>query len=93
MPSTALSSRSFTPLSSEGGRNGDNEATGGHPSREELRSACSLYSSAVWLEAASDSEASIPADIDVDHLTHAVIHAHNSWSDAFMQMIQATHHH
>ncbi len=68
---------------------------GDQPSREELRSAWSLYSSAVdvWLEAASVSEASIPADIDVDHLTHAVIHAHNSWSDAFMQMIQATHHH
>lgn len=68
---------------------------GDQPSREELRSAWSLYSSAVdvWLEAASDSEASRPADVDVDHLTHAVIHAHNSWSDAFMQMIQATHHH
>lgn len=67
---------------------------GDQPSREELRSAWSLYSSAVdvWLEAASDSEASRPG-VDVDHLTHAVIHAHNSWSDAFMQMIQASHHH
>jgi len=54
-----------------------------------------LYSSAVevWLEAASDSEASRPAGVDVDHLTHAVIHAHNSRSDAFMHTIQASHHH
>lgn len=68
---------------------------GDQPSWEELRSAWSLYSSAVedWLEAASDSEASIPADADVDHLIHAVIAAHNSWSDAFTQMIHATHRH
>ena len=68
---------------------------GDQPSWEKLRSAWSLYSSAVevWLEAPSDSEASRPAGVDVDHLTHAVIHAHNSWSEAFMQVIQATHHH
>jgi len=68
---------------------------GDQPSWEELRSSWSLYSSAVevWLEAASDSEGSIPADVDVDHLTHTVIHAHNSWSEAFMQVIQATPHH
>ena len=68
---------------------------GDQPGREKLRSAWPLNSSAVdvWLEAGSDSEASIPADVDVDHLIHAVIHAHNSWSDAFMQVLQATHHH
>ena len=68
---------------------------GDQPSQEELRSSWSLCSSPVevWLEAASDSEGSIPADVDVDHLTHTVIHAHNSWSEAFMQVIQATHHH
>lgn len=68
---------------------------GDQPSREELRSSWSLYSSAVevWLEAASDSEASRPAGVDVDNLIHAVIAAHNSWSDAFMEVIQSTHHH
>jgi hypothetical protein len=61
------------------------------PNWEELRSAWSLYVSAVevWMEAATTK----PTGADVDHLIHAVMSAHNSWSDAFMRVIQATHHH
>lgn len=62
---------------------------------EELRSTWNLYSSAVevWMQAASNSGAPMPAKVDVDQLIHAVIAAHNSWSDAFGRVIQATHHH
>lgn len=61
---------------------------------EELRSAWNLYTSAVeaWMQAASGPEGAA-ADDDVDHLIHAVIAAHNSWSDVFGRIIQATHHH
>lgn len=62
---------------------------------EELRSAWRLYASSVevWMEAASNSGALMPAKVDVDQLIHAVIAAHNSWSDAFGRVIEATHHH
>ncbi len=62
---------------------------------EELRSVWRLYASSVelWMEAASNSEAHIPAKVDVDQLIHAVIAAHNSWSDAFGRVVEATHHH
>jgi hypothetical protein len=65
------------------------------PTWDELRSAWSLYSSAieVWLERASDPGASIAAGVDVDHLIHAAVAAHNSWSNAFVRMIETTHHH
>lgn len=58
---------------------------------EELRSAWSIYRSAVetWLEEGTTKR----SGVDVDHLIHAVIAAHNSWSDGFMRMIEATHHH
>lgn len=62
---------------------------------EELRSAWRLYASSVelWMEAASNPAAPMPAKVDVDQLIHAVIAAHNSWSDAFSRVIDATHHH
>ena len=62
---------------------------------EELRSAWSVYASSVeaWMEAASNSGVPMRAKVDVDQLIHAVIAAHNSWSDAFGRVIQATHHH
>jgi hypothetical protein len=62
---------------------------------EELRSAWSLYLSSVevWMEAASNRAASMPTKVDVDQLIHAVIVAHNSWSDVFGRAIDATHHH
>jgi uncharacterized membrane protein YbhN (UPF0104 family) len=62
---------------------------------EQLRSAWSLYASAVevWMQAASSTGAPMPANVDVDQLIHAVIAAHNSWSDAFTRVIEATHHH
>ena len=62
---------------------------------KELRSTWNLYASSVeaWMEAASNPEAPKPAKVDVDQLIHAVIAAHNSWSDAFSRVIHATHHH
>lgn len=62
---------------------------------EELRSAWRLYASSVdvWIEAASNPGVSMPAKVDVDQLIHSVIAAHNSWSDVFGRVIQATHHH
>jgi hypothetical protein len=61
---------------------------------DELRSAWNLYASAVelWMQAASNS-ARMPANPDVDHLIHAVFAAHNSWSEAFMKIIDKTHRH
>lgn len=62
---------------------------------EELRSAWRLYASSVevWMDAASNSGVPMLAKVDVDQLIHAVIAAHNSWSDVFGRAIDATHHH
>ena len=62
---------------------------------EELRSAWRLYASSVdiWMEAASNPGVSMPTKVDVDQLIHAVIFAHNSWSDVFGRAIDATHDH
>lgn len=62
---------------------------------DELRSAWRLYSSAVeiWMQAANNQGAPMPGNVDVDQLIHAVIAAHNSWSDSFTRVIHATHHH
>jgi hypothetical protein len=60
----------------------------------ELRSAWGLYALSVeaWMEAASN-RAPMPGKVDVDQLIHAVILAHNSWSDVFGRALDATHHH
>lgn len=61
---------------------------------DKLRSAWNQYAGAVeeWMGAAGDPSSSASAE-DVDGLIHSVIAAHNSWSDAFSRVIQATHHH
>lgn len=71
----------------------DSHGTVGDVDWDELRSAWNLYASAVDVWMASNSGAPIPAKVDVDKLVHAVIAAHNSWSDAFTRVIRATHHH
>lgn len=62
---------------------------------EGLRSAWRLYVSSVelWMDAASDPDAPLPAKVNTDQLIHAVIAAHNSWSEALGEVVDATHHH
>lgn len=55
----------------------------------ELRSAWSSYSSAVevWLDAAA-GDASLVARADLYALTHAVIAAHQRWTEGFLDTIR-----
>lgn len=57
-----------------------------------LRGSWDDYRSAVdaWLEVAPDENAEHAV---VDDRIHALIHAHNSWSEKLGAVVEATHHH